>query len=72
MAFLTIAITSCSSMGGVHNRVATAATPADAAAAEKKAAQRKRWEAQVERDNALDSSGSEPGYYGSFGRQFSW
>jgi len=38
----------------------------------KKAAERRRWEERVQRDNELAPGGSAPGYYGSFGPRFSW
>ena len=73
MIFPVAFLASCSTVGrGDAPPGATASQPANPANAKDKAAERRRWEDRVLRDNALDSSGSEPGYYGSFGSRLSW
>jgi hypothetical protein len=71
MLLPAVVLASCSTVGNQSSTVA-ASKPIDPASAQAKAAARQRWEDRVERDNKLDSSGSEPGYYGSFGPRITW
>lgn len=65
---------SCSTADGTGGRsgLATASKTTDSADAKDKAAERRRWAERVQRDNQLDSGGSAPGSYGSFGPRFTW
>jgi len=72
IVFPAVFFVSCSTAGGTgsHSRSATASKSTDPA--KDKAAERRRWEERVQRDNELAPSGSAPGSYGSFGPRFSW
>lgn len=74
IVFPAIFIVSCSTVGGTGGRSGpvVASKSTDSADAKEKAAERRRWEERVQRDNQLDSSGSVPGSYGSFGPRFTW
>lgn len=67
---------SCSTThkGGDQSRPVTAIKSTNPANDKEKdrAAERQRWATRVQQDNTLDSVGSEPGHYGSFGPRFSW
>jgi len=72
LIFPAVFFVSCSTVGGPsdQSRPVTASKSTDPA--KDKAANRRRWEERVQRDNELAPSGSMPGYYGSFGPRFSW
>jgi hypothetical protein len=73
IALLAVCIASCSTVPGAKDNSGVAATKStDPTDGKDQAADRRRWSSRVERDNDLDSSGSGPGYYGSFGPRFSW
>lgn len=70
--FPAVFFVSCSTVGGPgsQSRSVTASKSTDPA--KDKAAERRKWEERVQRDNELAPSGSAPGSYGSFGPRFSW
>lgn len=75
VACLTLSVASCSTVPRAGRDAGTAAATTSTASSndKDKAAQRRRWEAQVERDNALESMGSQPGSFGtSVGPRLSW
>ncbi|TCR92211.1 hypothetical protein EV561_102656 [Rhizobium sp. BK376] len=64
-----VVLVSCSTASRQSTAAASKSTETD----KEKAAARQRWADRVQRDNSLDSSGSQPGYYGSsFGPRITW
>jgi len=70
--FPAVFCVSCSTAGGTGGQSRPVAASKSTDPAKDKAAERRRWEDRVQRDNQLDPSGSAPGSYGSFGPRFTW
>jgi hypothetical protein len=72
IVFPAIFFVSCSTVGGTGDQSRAITAGKSTESAKEKAAERRRWEERVQRDNQLDPSGSVPGSYGSFGPRFTW
>lgn len=72
ITFPAVFFVSCSTFGGTGGQSRSVIASKSTASAKDKAAERRRWEDRVQRDNQLDPGGSAPGSYGSFGPRFTW
>lgn len=72
IVFPAVMFASCSTIGRTAGQPGPVTASKSTDAVREKAAERRRWEDRVQRDNQLDPTGSSSGSYGSFGPRFTW